>query len=174
MLTIISGGQTGVDQIALQVARELGFPTGGTAPLGYRTDEGPNLALRDVYGLKESWSPGYRVRTIANICDADATIWFGDLTSPGGVLTCRTVEYRQARRRELYLDYPWFPNPTGEELIALLQLAIPVTGAEAPARIRVLNVAGNRARTNPIAWKQAQVVLGLALRALRDAETLKA
>lgn len=170
MLTIISGGQSGVDQIALLVADELGFPTGGTAPKGYRTEFGPNLHLRDVYGLKESWSPGYRVRTIANVCDADATIWFGDLTSPGGVLTRHTAEHRQARRRQLYLDYPWFPNPTSEELIQMLQLALPVRGTEAPERIRILNVAGNRASTNPAAWQQAEVVLRAVLTQLRDAQ----
>ncbi|SFF23216.1 YpsA SLOG family protein [Spirosoma endophyticum] len=29
---IISGGQTGIDQLGLEVARSLGIPTGGLAP----------------------------------------------------------------------------------------------------------------------------------------------
>lgn len=59
MLTkIISGGQTGADEGGLEGARLLGIPTGGTAPKGYRTENGPNLTLRDTYGLVEHWSPG--------------------------------------------------------------------------------------------------------------------
>ncbi len=92
MLTVISGGQTGVDQAALSIAHDLGFPTGGTAPLGYRTDEGPMPELlRDKYGLEESWSPGYRVRTIQNVRDGELTVWFGDASSPGGRLTIGTA-----------------------------------------------------------------------------------
>ncbi|WP_374755987.1 YpsA SLOG family protein [Fibrisoma montanum] len=30
----MSGGQTGIDQMALEVARSLGVPTGGMAPKG--------------------------------------------------------------------------------------------------------------------------------------------
>jgi len=32
---VISGGQTGVDRMGLEVAKELGIPTGGTAPPNY-------------------------------------------------------------------------------------------------------------------------------------------
>jgi hypothetical protein len=38
---IISGGQTGVDRAALDVALELGLPCGGWCPRGRRADEGP-------------------------------------------------------------------------------------------------------------------------------------
>ena len=37
---IISGGQTGVDTIGLQVAKELGIETGGKAPKGFLREEG--------------------------------------------------------------------------------------------------------------------------------------
>jgi hypothetical protein len=39
MAKVISGGQTGVDRIALEVARECEVPTGGTAPRGFLTDD---------------------------------------------------------------------------------------------------------------------------------------
>ena len=45
---IISGGQTGADQIGLEVALSLGIPTGGTAPKGFITETGPNYKLRDI------------------------------------------------------------------------------------------------------------------------------
>ena len=37
---VISGGQTGVDTIGLQVAKELGIETGGTAPKGFLRETG--------------------------------------------------------------------------------------------------------------------------------------
>jgi len=37
---VISGGQTGADRGGLIAAKELGIPTGGTAPLGYKTEAG--------------------------------------------------------------------------------------------------------------------------------------
>ena len=48
---VISGGQTGIDQLGLEVARSLGTPTGGVAPKGYLTESGPNSSLREWYGL---------------------------------------------------------------------------------------------------------------------------
>jgi hypothetical protein len=142
---IISGGQTGVDQAALQVAFEMGYKTGGTAPLGYKTDEGPNPALlRDLYGLKESWSPGYRVRTMQNVRDADGTILFGHTESPGCRLTIDCCVY-QIR--------PYVENPSVEELQTFLEMN----------RIRILNVAGNGSRTHPEAAELATTTLALAL-----------
>jgi hypothetical protein len=39
-MKIISGGQTGVDRLALDVAKSLNIATGGTAPNGYLTENG--------------------------------------------------------------------------------------------------------------------------------------
>jgi hypothetical protein len=50
-LIVVSGGQTGVDQIALQVAHELGFQTGGFAPLDYKTEKGVDDTLIQKYKL---------------------------------------------------------------------------------------------------------------------------
>ena len=38
---IISGGQTGVDRAALDVALELGIPCGGWCPKGRKAEDGP-------------------------------------------------------------------------------------------------------------------------------------
>ena len=38
---IISGGQTGVDRAALDVALELGIPCGGWCPRGRKAEDGP-------------------------------------------------------------------------------------------------------------------------------------
>lgn len=149
MLTVISGGQTGVDQAVLAVAYDLGFPTGGTAPLGYKTDEGPMPELlRDKYHLKESWSPGYRIRTMDNVLNSDLTLWVGDETSPGGILTISACQ----RYNKRYLI-----NPTVDQLLAALQ----------QQHVQILNGAGNRRRTHPEAADRATLTLSTVLATLR-------
>ena len=49
---VVSGGQTGADQAGLRAARAAGIETGGWAPKGWETEEGPAPWLSD-YGLKE-------------------------------------------------------------------------------------------------------------------------
>jgi len=142
-MKIISGGQTGVDQTGLFVARQLGYETGGTAPHDWKTDDGPAPWLAD-FGLVQSPFYGYRVRTIENVRTADLTVWFGDSTSPGGRVTIMAA----AR-----LLKPVYINPTGAGLRAILT----------ESAITVLNVAGNRLRTNPGASEQARVALLEAL-----------
>jgi hypothetical protein len=143
---VISGGQTGVDQVALHVAKELGYQTGGMAPLHYRTDAGPAPELlRDVYGLTMCTFAGYRLRTRYNVRIADATIWFGEYDSPGKRCTLRAVE-----------EYgkPYLCHPTAEVLRHWLDAF----------EIRILNVAGHRLRTHPDAAAYAASCLALALR----------
>lgn len=142
--TVISGGQTGVDQVALQVAWELGYKTGGVAPLGFRTERGPNPELlRDFFGLTECQFSGYRPRTILNARRADATVWFGEHDSPG-----RRLTVKHAEEKGLFLHHP-----TAAVLRAWLD-AFP---------IRILNVAGHRMSTHPEAAAYAGACLALAL-----------
>jgi hypothetical protein len=122
---VISGGQTGADHIGLEVAREVGIETGGTAPRGFRTESGPDLSLVD-FGLVEDDSPYYNGRTLRNILDAEATILFGDMDSPGSrstILMCKKN------------SKPYLCNPESPELIRFIQ----------QNNFSVLNIAGNRA-----------------------------
>ena len=72
----ISGGQTGVDQIGLQVAKEFGLKTGGWMPKGWKTEDGPNQLLAEEFGLAESSSASYFPRTYCNVRDSDGTVYF--------------------------------------------------------------------------------------------------
>ncbi len=141
---VVSGAQTGVDQVALEVAQELGYQTGGWAPWGYMTDVGPMPELQRKYGVLAHRLKGYRPRTMANVYDSDATVLFGDMTSVGCTCTREAI----LRYHKLSLE-----NPTVSELQAwILEYTI-----------RVLNVAGNRLRTNPAASAQARVILRAGL-----------
>jgi hypothetical protein len=68
---IISGGQTGVDRAALDVALELGISCGGWCPKGRRAEDG---AIPDRYPLEEASSAEYPLRTELNVQDADGTL----------------------------------------------------------------------------------------------------
>lgn len=76
-----------MDQAALRAARAVGFPTGGHAPLGWETEEGPAPWLAD-YGLVECPEPGYPARRKRCVADADTMVLIGDKNSKGsrGVL----------------------------------------------------------------------------------------
>jgi putative molybdenum carrier protein len=81
---VISGGQTGADIAGLKAARDVGIPTGGTAPKGYRTESGPRPKLLQALGLMESSSFHYPPRTAKNIADSDLTLIFTASTTLSG------------------------------------------------------------------------------------------
>jgi hypothetical protein len=87
----VSGGQTGVDRAALDVALELGIPCGGWCPKWRLAEDGP---LPHRYPLQEAASRRYSARTRLNVSDSDAT-----LVLNAGELEGGTAETVQAARR---------------------------------------------------------------------------
>jgi len=138
-IKIISGGQTGVDRAALEVAQEMGYPTGGFAPKGFRTENGPDLSLKK-FGLIETSSYHYRVRTELNIEEADGTVLFGLMRSPGSFMTIRLCKEHKK---------PFLINPDPNTLKVWI----------AHNNIQVLNVAGNRISTAAWAASRCKDVL---------------
>lgn len=92
--TVISGGQTGVDQAAIRVARSLGLATGGNAARGWATEAGPAPWLAD-YGLVDS-RMSYADRTRLNVDTAHATLILVDAGPLAGG-TLLTQEYAQRK-----------------------------------------------------------------------------
>jgi hypothetical protein len=84
---IVSGGQTGADKGALVAAYENGISTGGVAPKGWMTENGPDLTLVTKFKLTESDSADYTVRTLKNVKTTDCTLIFCDKKSKGSLLT---------------------------------------------------------------------------------------
>lgn len=70
LVTIYSGGQTGVDRGALDAALQTGNPCAGWCPKGRRAEDGPiplRYPLRQVDG-------GYEERTRKNVVATDGTL----------------------------------------------------------------------------------------------------
>ncbi len=130
---VVSGGQTGADQAGLRAAKAAGIETGGWAPKGWATEDGPASWLAE-YGLVECPTAGYPARTEANARDSDGTIWFGRTTSPGYHTTFNGCK-RHGR--------PYFVVEAG------VTTPSQVAGWINLHQIAVLNVAGNRESKYP-------------------------
>jgi hypothetical protein len=155
-LKIISGGQTGVDRAALDVALAMGVPCGGWCPAG-RLDEEGIIPAR--YPVKAMEKGGYFARTIQNLVDADGTLilYFGELE--GGT--------EETLFRCIKLKRPYC-------LIDAAEVTVERAIAKAAAFVRTravhsLNVAGPRASKRPEAYACAHAVVAGLIRGLRDA-----
>ena len=85
---IVSGGQTGVDRAALDVAIALGIEHGGWCPAGRLAEDG---SIPSRYQLEETESPEYPIRTEQNVIDSDATLILYRQRLKGGTLLTRKI-----------------------------------------------------------------------------------
>jgi hypothetical protein len=133
VLKVVSGGQTGVDRAALDVALALGLPCGGWCPRGRRAEDG---SIDPRYPLRETPSRDYAERTEWNVRGSDATLILhrGPLVG-GTVLTLALA--RRHRRPVLAVDLG--VKADAAAVRAWLRASSP----------RVLNVAGPRESTAP-------------------------
>lgn len=95
---IVSGGQTGADQGALDAALELDHPCGGWCPKGRKSELGP---IPDKYPVTEHASGNYVVRTKANVIDSDGTLTFTYGEPTGG--TRLTVDMARKHGKPHYI-----------------------------------------------------------------------
>lgn len=143
---VISGGQTGADQAALRAAKGCGIPTGGYAPKGWKTETGPAPWLAD-YGLIQSLSADYKVRTRLCVAEADAMLWFGNPYSPGGKLTFHLCA------RHAIDTWTVMSQTLPRQIVEWIKSGIAV---EPPI---VLMVAGNRESKRPGIGKEVEAFL---------------
>jgi hypothetical protein len=149
-LRIVSGGQTGVDRAALEWALANGVSHGGWCPKGRKAEDG---IIPARFGLLETDSENYAIRTRRNVQEADGTVIFSrHLLLTGGTKFTADV--------------------AGEVAKPLLRLIPSIGIEEAAARlrtflrehdVRVLNVAGPRASEEPALGTFVQAVLARAL-----------
>lgn len=128
---VISGGQCGADYGGLVCAKRFNIPTGGWAPLGWKTADGNNPSLAE-FGLIEHPASEYAPRTKANVSDADATLIIAsNAHSPGCLLTRKTC---------MRLDKPVLVLHPKDCAVSVSK----TVDWLASHRVGVLNVAGNR------------------------------
>jgi hypothetical protein len=132
---VISGGQTGADTGGLKAAVKAGIKTGGAAPEGYLTEDGANPELGSVYGLYESTSDQYPIRTKENVFKSDGTLIFSKGNTPGSALTKKTCE--KVGKPFLWLNP--FANGNEKPISDFIRTVKAKNG-----RAIVLNIAGNR------------------------------
>ena len=149
--TIVSGGQTGADRAALDVALERGLQTGGWVPKGRLAEDG--LIPQRYTGLQESESADPAVRTALNVRDSDATLIVSHGALSGGSL----LTLREATRRgrpALHLDLAVLSQAqAAAQVRAWLHAVDPAT----------LNVAGPRASHDPAIGERVRELLRAAL-----------
>lgn len=133
---IISGGQTGADHAALDVAIKLDIPHGGWIPKGRLTEDG---ALPDKYHFTEMPTASYPKRTEQNVIDSDGTVIFsyGRLTGGSALTHKMAVKHN---RHWLHVDL---------DKQTRFQTAQRINDWIRQNNIEVLNVAGSRASKSP-------------------------
>lgn len=150
-LKIISGGQTGVDRAALDIAMKLGIPVGGFCPKGRLAEDGP---LVQKYPLQETTTSKYPQRTYLNVQTSDGTLilYSGKLT--GG--TALTRDFAQSLHKPFQtVDLSKTTNfQTSLQWIK-------------ENNVRTLNIAGPRESTHPGIYSMASAYLEQLLISLK-------
>ena len=149
-MKIVSGGQTGADRAALDLALERGVDCGGWCPRGRRAEDGP---IDERYPLRETDSTRYAVRTERNVIDSDATVLITRGPATGGsALTARLAR----RHRKPLLEIDLARDDLGAAAERLRRFIDEIRPA-------VLNVAGPRESTTPGIGDLVKELLGAAL-----------
>lgn len=152
---IISGGQTGVDRAALDVAIELGIPHGGWCPKGRLSELG---VIPEKYSLTETQTVNYSERTIRNIQDSDGTlVLLPNRTTRIIDGTKLTIEKTCTLTKPLLIVY-LTDNIAPEMIVTWLK----------DNGIKVLNVAGPRESSCPGIYQASKILLREILNKVMD------
>ncbi len=155
---IISGGQTGADRAALDVAIKLGIAHGGWVPKGRKAEDGP---LPDRYKLQEIRTESYPARTEQNVIDSDGTLIVARGKLIGGTDYTRKMTLKH-KKQLLGIDL----NLTGHFNAASL-----IASWIKMQRIEILNVAGPRASEDQEIYRDVLTILEKAIQIFKDEES---
>lgn len=146
LMKIISGGQTGADRAALDVAIALKIDYGGWLPRGRITENGP---LSASYRLKELNSRHYRDRTEKNVTASDGTLIcsYGPLTGGSALTEALALKHE---RPCLHIDFEQLSQDQGANAIERWLRS---------HAIQILNVAGPRASGDPRIYQAVYALL---------------
>jgi len=156
---LCTGGQTGADRAALDVALELGIPIGGHLPKGRKDENGD--VLPDKYAnMQETDTDDVNVRTELNVQNSDATLIFSHGALFGGSAYTERMA-RQHGKPCLHVDFDQHDADQAVLLAKTWLTSIP------PG---VLNVAGPRSSDDPEIYSKVKCVLADALAFDRECE----
>lgn len=144
---IISGGQTGVDRAALDVAIRLGMAHGGWVPKGRRAEDGP---LPPHYQLQEMPTDEYEARTEKNVLDSQGTLIISRGSPTGGTDYTRRMALKHGKQLlHVDLSLGQRPSDAGSLIASWVEMN----------RIETLNVAGPRASKDPAIYMETINIL---------------
>lgn len=150
-MKLISGGQTGADRAALDVALELGIDHGGWVPKGRSAEDGP---LPGRYRVRETPSEDDRAeRTKRNVAESDATLLISHGPLAGGS--------ELTRRLAAELGKPFLHVELGR--LGAAEAADRIARWPGALGCRTLNVAGPRASEEAGIYAAASAVLRHAI-----------
>ncbi len=150
---ILSGGQTGVDRAALDVALELSIPIGGHLPEGRKDENGDVLPVEKYVGMQETDTDDVTVRTELNVQNSDATLIFSHGALFGGSAHTERMA-RQHGQPCLHVD---LDQQDADQAVRLVRAWLSDT------QPGVLNVAGPRSSDDPEIYTKVKCVLAGAL-----------
>lgn len=148
---IVSGGQTGVDRAALDVAMRLGIAHGGWVPKGRLAEDG---TVPSHYQLQEMPTDEYKARTEQNVMDSDGTLLISRGSPTGGTDYTRRMALKHGRHL-LHIDLA-----LGQKMSDAGSL---VASWVEMNHIETLNVAGPRASNDPVIYMDAVNIMTHAL-----------
>ncbi len=143
---IISGGQIGADQAALDMAIKLTVPHGGWIQKGRKTQSG---TLPDKYKLKEMPTASYIKRIEQNVINSDGTLIISHGRLTGGSDHSRKMVLKH-KRLLLHIDLLQ---------IEALQAAKLINSWISLYQIKILNITGSRASEDPKIYKATMDIL---------------
>ena len=141
---ILSGGQTGVDRAALDVALALSIPCGGWCPRGRHAEDGP---IDPRYPLRETDGSDPGQRTKRNVADADATLILARRPLTGG--TALTRDWAEKLGKIFLVIEPSAGEAARSAVAGWLEEQVPL----------VLNIAGPRESESPGIYRESKAFL---------------
>ena len=139
---IISGGQTGVEQAALDAAIQWNIDYGGWIPKGRKTETGQ---LPNKYKMKEMPTTNYSIGIEKNVDDSDGTLIISRGNLTGGSKFAEEIALRY-KKPCLHIDL---------DKIEAFSAAQKISNWISDSSIDILNVTGPRSSENPGIYQSA-------------------
>ncbi len=143
---IISGGQTGADRAALDIAIKFNINYGGWIPKGRKTENG---TLPNKYHMDEMPTDSYSKRTEQNIIDSQGTIIISRGNLNGGSLLTRELAFR-LNKPCCYVDLSEIDE---------FDAAILINSFIIDYELEIINIAGPRESSDPFIYNAVKIVL---------------